>query len=334
MTPRSLDLSRFPRVGVFPRPTPFEEMPNLRAAVGARPRLFIKRDDATLVGLGGNKTRKLDFVMADARNAGADVIVTWAGVQSNHCRQTLAFARRLGMDCHLVLTGDEPALRQGNLLIFTIMGAELHFIGEDGDAQAYATDLTEKLRAAGHRPYYVPIGASVPLGAIGYAESLVEVAQQSEALGVKAGHVFLATGSAGTQAGAIVGSRVASPTTRIHGVSVSRAAPPQQESVARLTNETFELLGLADRITPDDVIVHDQYYGERYGVATPEGIEAIKLLARTEGLILDPVYTGKGLAGLLDQLRRGNLDDADAVAFIHTGGFPAIFAQPEHFQKP
>jgi D-cysteine desulfhydrase family pyridoxal phosphate-dependent enzyme len=331
--PRALDLSGFPRIGAFPRPTPLEELPNLRAALGARPRLFIKRDDATMVGLGGNKTRKLDFVMADAAAKGADVIVTWAGTQSNHCRQTLAFARRLGMDCHLVLTGDEPAVRQGNLLVFTILGAHLHFIGEGGDPKAYADELAGRLAAAGQTPHVVPIGASVPLGALGYAESLVETAQQAAGLGIRFGHAFLATGSAGTQAGAIVGAALASPWTKVHGVSVSREARPQQESVAKLTNETFALLGLADTVTPEDVIVHDQYYGGRYGLATESGIAAIKQLARTEGLVVDPVYTGKAMAGMIDQLRLGHLDDAAAVVFIHTGGFPSIFAQAEHFQK-
>lgn len=330
---RPLDLSGFPRIGAFPRPTPLEELPNLRAALGARPRLFIKRDDATMVGLGGNKTRKLDFVMADAKAQGADVIVTWAGVQSNHCRQTLAFARRLGLDCHLVLTGDEPAVRQGNLLIFTVLGAHLHFIGEGGDPKAYAAGLVEELAARGGRPYLVPIGASVPLGALGYAESLVETAGQAERLGIRFGHAFLATGSAGTQAGAIVGARLASPWTKVHGVSVSREARPQQENVARLANETFALLGLAEAVTPEEVIVHDQYYGVRYGVATESCLAAIRLLAQTEGLVADPVYTGKAMAGLIDQLRRGHLDDAGAVVFIHTGGFPSLFAQAEHFQR-
>lgn len=351
MTRIPLDLSRFPRIGAFHTPTPFEEMPRLRAAIGARPRLFVKRDDAALVGLGGNKTRKLDFVMADARQAGADLIVTWGGVQSNHCRQTAAFARRIGMDCHLILTGDEPAMRQGNLLLFTILGAELYFIGGDTDAEAFAHDLTRNLRCAGRKPYCVPIGASVPLGAIGYAESLVEVAQQAESMGVRVAHVFLASGSAGTQAGAIVGAAAAAiagtqadaasvmgagaaagaraslPGARVHGVSVSRSAQPQGELVAGLANGTFALLGMPERVAADQVIVHDQYYGSQYGVATPEGIEAIRLVARTEGLLLDPVYTGKAMAGMLDQLRRGNLDDAEAVVFIHTGGFPALFAQ-------
>lgn len=333
MATQQLDLTRFARIGAFPRPTPLEEMPRLRAAVGAKPRLFVKRDDATVVGLGGNKTRKLDFVMADAVAKNADVIVTWAGIQSNHCRQTLAFARKLGLDCHLILTGDEPAVRQGNLLIFTVLGAHLHFIGADGDPRAYAADLAEKLQRQGRQPYVVPIGASVPLGALGYAESVLEVAAQAQTAGVELGHAFLASGSAGTQAGAIVGAHAALPDLKVHGVSVSRDAASQQDAVANLANETFAFAGIEAAVTAGEVIVHDQYYGGQYGVATPEGLAAIKLIARTEGLIVDPVYTAKGLAGMLDQLRQGNLDDAEAVLFFHTGGFPSLFAQAEHFQQ-
>jgi len=328
-----VDLSKYRRLNAFVRPTPLEEMPNLREALGCRPRLFVKRDDTSVVGLGGNKTRKLDFVMAEAQDQGADVVITTAGVQSNHCRQTLAYAKKLGMDCHLVLTGDEPAERQGNLLIFTILGAELHFIGRERDPDQYMAELASRLEAGGRHPYVVPIGASTPLGAIGYVESVAEVARQAEALGVKIGHGFLASGSAGTQAGAEVGARTVYPVMRIHGVSVSRDSASQRANVAALANRTFEFLGLGARVTPDDIIVHDEYYGGQYGLATPEGIAAIKLLGQTEGLVTDPVYTGKALSGMIDLLRKRRLDDAEAVLFFHTGGFPAVFAQAEHFQR-
>jgi 1-aminocyclopropane-1-carboxylate deaminase/D-cysteine desulfhydrase-like pyridoxal-dependent ACC family enzyme len=239
----------------------------------------------------------------------------------------------LGMDCHLVLTGDEPNVRQGNLLIFTILGAHLHFIGEDGDAAGYSEHLVEQLAAEGKRPLMVPIGASIPLGAIGYVESVQEVAQQAQDFGVTIGHAFLASGSAGTQAGAIVGATETYPQMRIHGVSVSRDSASQCASVSELANDTYAFLGLSRRITPAEVIVHDQYYGGKYGLATPEGLAAIRLLGHVEGLVFDPVYTGKALAGMIDQLRQGNLDEAEAVLFFHTGGFPAVFAQYEHFQQ-
>lgn len=327
------DIGRFARINAFPRPTPLEEMPRLRTALGCKPRLFVKRDDATVVGLGGNKNRKLDFVMADAQAQGADVIVTTAGIQSNHCRQTLAYARRLGMECHLVLTGDDPPERQGNLLLFTILGAELHFIGSEGDPGATMEVLATELRRDGRRPYVVPIGASVPLGALGYVESLMELGGQAKEAGIEIGHGFVASGSAGTQAGAEVGAREFCPGMRVHGISVSRDAEVQAEKVATLATATYQLLGLDETVTPGEITVHDNYYGGQYGVATPEGLEAIRLLGRTEGLVVDPVYTGKALAGMIDLLRRKVLDDAEAVAFFHTGGFPALFAQARHFQR-
>lgn len=329
-----LDISRFPRCSPVICPTPLEEMPRLRKALACKPRLFVKRDDTTTVGLGGNKNRKLNFVMADALAQGADVIITTAGVQSNHCRQTLAWSRRLGMDCHLVLTGDEPKVRQGNLLIFTIMAADLHFIGENGDPEGVMEQIAEQERRRGRKPYLVPIGASVPLGALGYVESVLEVAKQAGEAGVEFGHAFLPTGSAGTQAGAEVGAREAYPVMRIHGVSVSRDAAGQKAKVADLVNQTYAFLGIAKAVDAGDVIVYDEYYGGTYGVATQAGIEAIKLVGRTEGLLLDPVYTGKAMSGMIDLLKKGALDDAGAVLFFHTGGSPALFAQAEHFQKP
>jgi D-cysteine desulfhydrase family pyridoxal phosphate-dependent enzyme len=332
-----IDLKKFPRVGIMTCPTPLEEMPTLQKAIGCKPRLFVKRDDTTTSGLGGNKNRKLDFVMAEAKKQGADVIITTAGVQSNHCRQTLALARRMGMDCHLVLTGDEPEFHQGNLLVYDILGAELHFIGEsDAPGAKNPTEEMEKIaqqeRARGRKPFLVPIGASTPLGALGYVESVKEISEQVKEFGVKLGHGFLATGSAGTQAGAIVGAREYYPAMKIHGVAVSREAWGQQVKVAELVTDIYKFVGMSKSATPEEVIVHDQYYGPRYGVATKEGIEAIKLVGRTEGLILDPTYTGKCMAGMIDMLKKGMLDDAEAVLFWHTGGSPITFAKAEEFQ--
>ncbi len=328
-----LDISRFERLYSFPRPTPLEELPNLRKAVGCKPRIFVKRDDTTTVGLGGNKIRKLDFVMAEAKRVNADVIITTAGVQSNHCRQTLALARKLGMECHLVLTGEEPAVRQGNLLLFTIMGAHLHFIGEEGSPSEKMEQIADELSVNGRRPFVIPIGASTPLGALGYIESVMEVREQSRQLGVEFGYAFLASGSSGTQAGAIIGAREFYPALKIHGISVGRDTETQSANIASLVNESYKFLGMDKSIDVSTVIVHDKYFGEKYGVATPECIEAIKLLGRTEGIVLDPVYTGKAMAGMLDIIRRNLVDDAEAVLFFHTGGSPAVFAMAEHFQK-
>jgi len=328
-----MDLSRFPRLNLFPRPTPLQELPWLRKALGCKPRVFAKRDDLTQVGLGGNKNRKLDFVMAEAMAQGADTVITWAGVQSNHCRQTLAVARHLGLECHLVLTGTEPAVRQGNLLVFTILGAHLHFVGGDGDGEREAFWVAEDVRRGGHTPYIVPIAASTPLGALGYVESTLEAAEQSKDLGASFGHAFLATGSGGTQAGVEVGAREALPDMRVHGISVGRPAGSRRESVANLVNKTYAMLGIDKSVSSDDIIVHDQYHGGKYGVPTEAGNEAIRLVGRTEGLLLDPVYTGKAMSGMIDMLRSGVLDDSEAVLFFHTGGFPALFAFAEDFQQ-
>lgn len=328
-----MDLSSFPRLNLVPSPTPLEELPRFRRAIGSKPRIFIKRDDVTTVGLGGNKVRKLDFAMAPAVDAKADVVITTAGVQSNHCRQTLAIARRLGMDCHLVLTGDEPPVRQGNLLIFTIMGANLHFIGRDRDPDAAMEEVARQLRNEGRNPYIIPIGASTPLGALGYVESMREAVLQAEDMGIEFQHAFITCGSAGTQAGVEVGARTFDRPVRVSGISVLYESETQKDKVSEIANGTFELLGMDQHLSPEDITVYDQYYGGVYGVPTEAGNDAIRLLARTEGIITDPVYTGKALSGMIDLLQGGHCDGAEAILFFHTGGAPAIFAMAEHFQK-
>lgn len=328
-----MDLTRFPRLNLFPRPTPLHELRNLRKSLGCKPRIFAKRDDLTGVGLGGNKNRKLDFVMAEARDKGADTIITWAAVQSNHCRQTLAIARQLGMDCHLFLQGEEPTVRQGNLLYYTILNAHLHFHSGEDDIQAHVDALVDELKNEGRKPFVVPIGASVPLGALGYIESSIEAIEQGRKMGVEFGHVFVATGSAGTQTGIEIGFREECPSARVHGVAVSRDSLPQREAVARLVNETYTLLGISRFLSPSDIVVHDEYYGGKYAVPTKAGNEAVFLLGETEGLLLDPVYTGKAMSGMLDLLKKGELDDAEAVLFFHTGGHPAVFAFAQEFQS-
>jgi D-cysteine desulfhydrase family pyridoxal phosphate-dependent enzyme len=328
-----MDLSRYPRLNLFPRPTPLQELSRLQKAIGCRPRVFMKRDDLTGSGLGGNKNRKLDFVMAEVQASGADVVITWAGVQSNHCRQTLAVARHLGVDCHLVLNGEEPAVRQGNLLYYTILNANLHFVPESDAITETVETLFARLTRQGRKPYVVPMGASTPLGALGYVESMTEAIEQGASLGVTFGHAFVASGSAGTQAGVEVGAREACPPMRIHGVSVMSGAESQKTLVASVVDGTYKLLGIPKSLNPDEVIVHDQYYGGKYAVPTKAGNDAIRLVAETEGILLDPVYTGKAMSGMLDLLRKGKLDDSEAVLFFHTGGYPAIFAFADQFQK-
>ena len=322
----------FPKLNLITYPTPFRELKNLRKELGCKPRLFMKRDDLTEIGLGGNKNRKLDYVMVEAVEQGADTVVTWAGIQSNHCRQTLAYARTLGMDCHLILngTGDEPI--QGNRFLFDVMGATLHFEPDEDKCPALCEQVVEQLRAEGKKPYYVPIGASVPLGSIGYIDSVREIAEQSAAIGVKPDCIFITSGSSGTQGGAEIGQRLYLPDCRVHGVAVSRWRAEQSAKVAAMCNEIAEFIDIPDRFTPDDIIVHDEYFGGKYAVPTPEGIEAIKLVGRTEGIILDPVYSGKTMSCLVDFLRKGMLDDKEAIVFVHTGGSPAIYNYVEWFR--
>lgn len=320
-----------PRLGLISYPTPFQEMKNLRKELGCKPRLFIKRDDLTEIGLGGNKNRKLDYVMYEAVQQKADVIVTWAGIQSNHCRQTLAYARALGMDCHLILngTGDEPV--QGNRFIFEIMGAKLHFEPNEDLCPALCEKVVEELKAEGCNPFYVPIGASIPLGSLGYIDSVKEIAEQSRAMGFSPDCIFITSGSSGTQGGTEIGQRLYLPDCKVHGVAVSRWKDEQTEKVVNMCNDIAKFIDLPQRFTSDDIIVHDEYFGGQYAVPTQAGIDAIKLVGRTEGILLDPVYSGKTMSCLIDYLRKGVLDDKENIVFVHTGGSPAIYNYTEWF---
>ena len=320
------------KLHIIPCPTPLYEMKNLRNVVGCKPRILIKRDDLTEVGLGGNKNRKLDYVMLEAVRAGADTVITWAGKQSNHCRQTLAFANKLGIECHLILNGSDDTPHQGNLFVFDIFGAQLHFEPDEEKCPERCEMLAEQLRREGKRPYIVPIGASTPLGSMGYVESTKEIAEQAAKMGIKIGHIFVGSGSGGTQAGIEVGARLYLPGCRVHGVAVSRGRMEQSEKVAAITNGVFERLDIPDRVKASDILVHDEYFGGQYAVPTAAGNDAIRLVGKAEAILLDPVYTGKAMSGLLDFLKAGRLDDSEAVVFVHTGGAPAIYNFTESFR--
>lgn len=313
-------------------PTPFHELKNLRSKLGAKPRIFIKRDDFTEIGLGGNKSRKLDYVMYDAIKQKADTIITWGGLQSNHCRQTLAFAKILNMDCHLILNGEPQDKHQGNLFVFDMFGAKLHYEADESKCPEACDRLAVKLKAAGKTPYVIPIGASIPLGSLGYIDSAKEIAEQSTAMDINVDHIFVATGSAGTQAGLEVGAKLYMPESKIHGVTVSRYRREQQEMVSSLSNELAEYIGKKIHFEVDDICIHDEYFGEKYAIPTKAGNEAIKLVGCTEAILLDPVYTGKAMSGMIDLLNKGMLNDAETVVFVHTGGSSAIFNFVESFK--
>lgn len=320
-----MGLAEVPRVCLGTLPTPLEEAPRLSQALGG-PRILLKRDDLTGLALGGNKVRKLEYLLAEALEQDADVVVSGAGPQSNHLRTTAAAARKLGLDAVLVMYGDPPAEAQGNYLLDLLAGADIRFTNDEDRASVDRglAEAADDLRQQGRRPYTIPRGGASPLGSVGYVAGALELEMQCIEQRVRIDHLICATGSCGTQAGLWVGATWLQAPYRIWGITVSR---PREECLARIENlaaGTAELLKLDP---PSEApIVLDDYLGPGYGVETPETIEAIRLLARTEGIFLDPVYTGKAMAGLIDLVRRREIGPGETVVFLHTGGAPGLFA--------
>ncbi|MBO6521697.1 MAG: D-cysteine desulfhydrase [Rhodospirillales bacterium] len=324
-------LDRFGRVSLAFTPTPLEHLANFTKALGG-PDIWIKRDDCTGFALGGNKVRKLEFLMAEAQSKGATAIVTAGGTQSNHVRQTAAAASRLGMECHAVLERvrtDALYETNGNLLLDHMFGAVPHFVEKDADMDAAMDALVGDLTAKGETVYAVPVGGSNSLGALGYVSCAFELAGQLREAGVHPGLIVHASGSAGTQAGLLVGLALAGLEIAVVGMCVSRAAGAQQEKVSALVAATCDLIGRPDLADVIEVNCDGAYVGPGYGVETPEMADAVRMLARTEGIFLDPVYTGKAMAGLIDYARTGKLAGTGPVLFLHTGGTPALFVYPE-----
>ena len=327
-------LKKFDRVPLTRLPTPLEYAENLTKLLGG-PNIFFKRDDCTALAFGGNKTRKLEFVMADAVNKHANVMITIGGLQSNWARQMASAARKLGMEVILVLEGSEPETYQGNLLLDHIMGCELRFQEisqeeEDKEIQGECPitgKVAEEARKAGKIPYTAPLGAASPLGNLGYINAVIELQGQLNELRIKADHIVLATGTGGTQAGLELGVRLLDLKTRVIGLSISRHTREKADEIAELCNKTMDFLGLKDfQITPDEITVNYDYMGRGYGIPTDECIKAVRTLAQTEGIILCPVYTGKAMAGLIDLVKRNTFKKDDNIIFLHTGGGTANFA--------
>ncbi len=322
-------ISKLPREKLATLPTPLEPMPRFTESLGGAD-LWIKRDDLTGLGLGGNKARKLEFLVADALASGCDALITTGGVQSNHARMTAAAAARMGMECSLVLTGEEPGEPYpGNLLLDALFGATPIFCGAEGDAGEAMAAEADRMRDRGLSPYLVPLGGSVPIGSVGYVLAGFELIGQAVDRGLTFEHVFLASGSAGTAAGMALGLATMEAPVTLHTVSVSRSEDELRTMTLDLAAETARFLGWkADGV--DRILrVHDGYVGDGYAIPTREGIEAIRLLAAREGIITDPTYTGKALAALVDKVRCGDIPAGDRAIFLHTGGFPANFANPE-----
>lgn len=317
-------LPRFPLAHL---PTPLEFAPNLSAALGG-PRVLIKRDDLTGLALGGNKTRKLEYLIADALAQRATAVITAGGTASNHCRQTAAAARIAGLRCVLVHNSREadPEV-QGNFLLNHLFGAQFRFVREESERPALMDAVAAELRAAGERPYIIPGGGSNPLGATAYVQALFEIAEQLRAMGERATHLYAtASTSGGTFAGLALGAKLARAPFEVVGIVIEDDAAATAAVVAPLANATAEFLGVPERVTPEDLNLDERFVGPGYAIPTEAGLEAITLAARTEGLLLEPVYTGKTLAGLIEHARSGWLGKDDTVVFLHTGGAPAIFS--------
>ncbi len=309
-----------PRIQFAHLPTPVEPMPRLTAALGG-PQLWVKRDDQTGLAFGGNKTRKLEYLLAAAQAEGAQTLLTAGAVQSNHCRQTAAAAAKFGLDCILVLFGDPPDPPDGNHLLHHLLGAEIIFTERDRvEAQLAAT--FEQAQVEGRRPYLIPYGGSNPTGAMGYVNAMLELAGQD----VAPDWIVFPSSSGGTQAGMLVGARLSGFAGKVLGISVDEPAAVLRPRVAELATATAAYIGEGWTFSADQVLVNDDYTGAGYAVmGTPE-IEAVRLFARTEALLVDPVYTGRAAAGLIDLTRKGFFEDTDTILFWHTGGGPAIFA--------
>ncbi len=329
-------LEQFPRVTLAHLPTPLEHLPNLSKHLGG-PEIWVKRDDCTGLASGGNKTRKLEFSMAAALEEGADTIITVGAVQSNHVRQTAAAACKLGLVCevlleHRVTEPSEPYAKSGNVFLDKIFGANLREYPGGTDFAAEMNAVAEEVRAAGRKPYLIPGGASNTVGALGYVNCAMELLQQADEQGLVIDHLITATGSAGTQAGLAVGLKGMGSDIPMLGIGVSIPQDAQEEKVYALACATAEFIGKPGIVAREDIVANCNYVGDGYGVPTESMNEAVMMLARKEGLLFDPVYSGKGLAGMIDLIRKGEFKDASNIVFLHTGGSAALFAYLDQLQ--
>jgi D-cysteine desulfhydrase len=325
-----MHLARFPRRRYTPGATAIEAMPRLGAALGGA-RLFIKRDDQLGLTGGGNKTRKLEFLVADALAQGADTLITVGAVQSNHCRLTLAAAVREGLKCRLVIEqrvpGSYDPAASGNNFLFDLLGVEkIKVISAGEDLMAAMNELNDELAAEGRRGYIIPGGGSNPLGALGYVACAEEILQQTFDMGLKLDRIVVASGSAGTHAGILAGLAGNSAGIPVTGINVRRARAEQEGNVHALAEQTAACVGAAGGVPRDAVVCRDEWVGPGYSLPTPEMIEAVRMLASLEGVLMDPVYTGKAMAGLIGLVRSGEIARDETVLFVHTGGSPALYA--------
>ena len=330
-----MNLARFPRRRYGDGATPLQPMSRFSGILGG-PNLFIKRDDLLGFAAGGNKVRKLEFVVADALEQGADFLITCGAVQSNHCRLTLAAAVREGLKCGLVLEervpGSYKPQASGNNFLYRLMGVDrLKVVSGGSDMPAAMNAMAEEVKSQGRRPYIIPGGASSPLGALGYVACAQEIISQAFELGLRIDRVVCASGSAGTHAGLLVGFWGMNSGIPVVGMNVSRPKAQQEDLVFKLARETAALARIPGEVPRDAVLCFGDYVGPGYSRPTAGMVEAVKLLARTEAVLLDPVYTGKAMAGLIDLARKGFFKKGENVLFVHTGGSPALYAYLDSF---
>lgn len=325
-----MPLSDYPRVPLAHLPTPLEFLPRLTKHLGG-PNVYVKRDDCTGLGTGGNKTRKLEFLMADAIKKKADVIITQGAVQSNHARQTAAAAAKIGMKCELVfekrVADATTAYKEsGNVFLDKLFGANIHEVANGSDMTKEMEDLSDQLREKGSSPYIIPGGGSNPIGALGYVDCVIELIAQAKSKDITFDSIIMSTGSAGTQAGLVVGSKITKSNIPVLGIGVNAPKEAQEEKVFKLASDLSDFMGLPSLVSRDDVVANCDYVGDGYGIPTPEMNKALLQLARLEGLLFDPVYSGKGLAGMIDLIGKGYFENQKNIVFIHTGGAAGLFA--------
>jgi len=335
-----LNFNEFPRRGYVQGATPIEPLTNLQKELSHDVNLYIKRDDLLPGAAGGSKTRKLDFCLAAALHQNADTVITCGAPQSNHCRLTAGWAAKEGLECHLVLEervkGSYSKEASGNFFLFELLGVKSIRVVPGGSNMMDELEKTaQKLRENGKKPYIIPGGASTPIGSLGYAACAQEIVEQLESMDIQMDYIVLASGSAGTHAGMLAGlAGLNRNDITVLGINTSRSKQAQEEKVHDLSVQTAKLLGVSnDRVPPESVCCFDDYVGPGYSLPTDGMVEAVKLFAKCEGILLDPVYSGKAAAGLIDLIREGNVFPAGSnVLFLHTGGSPALYAYLDTFR--
>ncbi|MFA6617805.1 MAG: D-cysteine desulfhydrase family protein [Candidatus Neomarinimicrobiota bacterium] len=319
-----------PKITLAQLPTPLHGMPNLAKALNYSGKLYIKRDDLTGLAAGGNKSRKLEYLMAEALKRDCDTVITAGGLQSNHCIQTVAAAAKLGLECHVILSGEEPRHKNGNLFLDLISGAEVHYVKRE-NRDSRMQELAEELREQGQHPYLIPVGGSNALGSVGYVMAMPEIVRQIELMNIDCDRIVLASSSGGTLAGVALGARISGYKGKITAISIDRlktgkdAFPPE---LSELANKTSKLLGLDIEFKPGDFDIEYDYLGDGYAVVGDNERKAIKTLARSEGLLIGPVYTGRAMGALIDKIQKGEWKD-ESILFWHTGDTAALFDYTE-----